>query len=83
MSPLWIQEYSGKSFNDIFKEEKITYIIIDPITYDIIHSKGIFFSIPGEYAPFIESCKKIGEVFNEYYTPSNSNNQNTIIYMCE
>lgn len=82
MGPIWIQEYSGKSFNDIFKEENITYVIIDPVTYDTIHSAGIFFPIPSEYALFIESCTKIADLFNEYYTPSHTHNHMTSIYLC-
>lgn len=81
---VWIHEVTEKSFSEIFKEQNITYILLDPATAIAIQShKGGLFPIPEEYFKTIEEmCKIKGKAIDDYYTKTSTPLQDTIIYEC-
>lgn len=78
MTQIWIKE-DTRLYKDILAEQRVKYIILDPITKVIVQGKGGLFKTDASYYEAIIVCKKIREI------PSYTLNEeeSVEIYGCE
>jgi 4-amino-4-deoxy-L-arabinose transferase-like glycosyltransferase len=79
---IWIHQYSGATYGDIFNEQNIEYVILDPAMYIGFHQDALQFDVEEEYLETIEECTIIGEIDNNYYTKAKTDYHITTIYQC-
>ena len=79
IAQIWIHEQTGKSYKDILVEQRINYIILDPITRAVVQRNAGLFKTDASYYEAIIACKRIAEI--ESYTLNKE--ESTEIYECE
>lgn len=77
-----LHEVTGKSFNDIFEEQDVAYLIIDPAMQYFFETGNILYDIPEEYVSRMQECQLIGEIEDAYYTVAPTKDHTTKIYKC-
>ncbi len=78
----YIQRYNEKSFKEIFKEQKIKYIILNPLIENTIKKNLWGLYLTDNYLDAIKTCDFIGSVIDKHYPDYPISDHSTKIYRC-
>lgn len=82
LTPAYIHNSLGNSFEQIFQQNNITYVILDPLSEDSLKYNKWGITIPHDYLLLIQRCNKLGEVYDAHYPDYSVSDRPTSIYQC-
>ena len=77
---IWMHDLTGKSYKDILNEQKIEYIVLDPVFKEIVEEGKGLFKADATYGEAIKECTELTSVTS--YMLQNQE-KTTKIYVCD